>query len=102
MEGTMMLFKSIVQLDTAILYVLELVSSLSVLLLAFELIASMANVLTKAVGDSDDEPGVNNYERVKTYLALHAGAKVREVAEALTISVSTVQKWMVRIKRAGL
>ena len=40
-------FKSIEKLDTAILYSLELASSLSVLLLAFGLIASMANVLTK-------------------------------------------------------
>ncbi len=40
-------FRSIEQLDTAILYVLELTSSISVLLLAFGLVASMANVLTK-------------------------------------------------------
>src|SRR5713226_1365934 len=40
-------FSSIEKLDTAILYALELTSSLSVLLLAFGLIASMANVLTK-------------------------------------------------------
>jgi hypothetical protein len=40
-------FTSIERLDTAILYALELTSSLSVLLLAFGLIASMANVLTK-------------------------------------------------------
>jgi len=40
-------FSSIEKLDTAILYVLELASSLSVLLLTFGLIASMANVLTK-------------------------------------------------------
>ena len=40
-------FTSIEKLDTGILYALELVSSLSVLLLAFGLIASMANVLTK-------------------------------------------------------
>src|SRR3954464_10413604 len=40
-------FSSIEKIDTAILYVLELTSSLSVLLLAFGLIASMANVLTK-------------------------------------------------------
>jgi hypothetical protein len=40
-------FRSIEKLDTAILYILELASSLSVLLLAFGLIASMANVLTK-------------------------------------------------------
>ena len=40
-------FQSIEKLDTGILYLLELASSLSVLLLAFGLIASMANVLTK-------------------------------------------------------
>ena len=40
-------FTSIEKLDTGILYILELASSLSVLLLAFGLIASMANVLTK-------------------------------------------------------
>src|ERR1700688_651794 len=40
-------FPSISKLDKAILYSLELASSLSVLLLAFGLIASMANVLTK-------------------------------------------------------
>jgi glucan phosphoethanolaminetransferase (alkaline phosphatase superfamily) len=40
-------FQSIEKLDTGNLYVLELTSSLSVLLLAFGLIASIANVLTK-------------------------------------------------------
>src|SRR5436190_11871712 len=40
-------FSSIQKIDTGILYALELISSLSVLLLAFGLIASMANVLTK-------------------------------------------------------
>src|SRR5712692_3879862 len=40
-------FRTIEKLDTAILYALELASSISVLLLAFGLIASMANVLTK-------------------------------------------------------
>ena len=40
-------FQSIEKLDTGILYALELSSSISVLLLAFGLIASMANVLTK-------------------------------------------------------
>jgi len=38
---------TIEKLDTGILYILELASSLSVLFLAFGLIASMANVLTK-------------------------------------------------------
>src|SRR5947199_10864985 len=40
-------FTSIEKIDTAILYTLELTSSISVLLLAFGLIASMANVLTQ-------------------------------------------------------
>ncbi len=40
-------FSSIEKLDTGILYILELASSLSIILLAFGLIASMANVLTK-------------------------------------------------------
>ena len=40
-------FTSIEKLDTGILYALELASSVSLLLLAFGLIASMANDLTK-------------------------------------------------------
>src|SRR5579859_222924 len=47
-------FPSIKKLDQAILYALELASSLSVLLLAFGLIASMANVLTKGSVLSDN------------------------------------------------
>src|SRR5215469_5095249 len=46
-ERTMKQFTSIEKIDTGILYTLELTSSISVLLLAFGLIASMANVLTK-------------------------------------------------------
>src|SRR6266849_148057 len=40
-------FTSIEKIDTGILYALELTASVSILLLAFGLIASMANVLTK-------------------------------------------------------
>jgi len=40
-------FSSIEKIDTGILYALELTFSISVLLLAFGLIASMTNVLTK-------------------------------------------------------
>ena len=47
-------FTTIEKLDTSILYLLELASSLSVLLLAFGLIASMANVLTKGSVLSDN------------------------------------------------
>ena len=47
-------FTTIEKLDTGILYALELASSISVLLLAFGLIASMANVLTKGAILSDN------------------------------------------------
>jgi hypothetical protein len=47
-------FPSIEKLDSAILYILELASSLSIILLAFGLIASMANVLTKGGVLSDN------------------------------------------------
>src|SRR5437868_14518169 len=46
-------FTCIEKIDTGILYSLELASSISVLLLAFGLIASMANVLTKGSVLSD-------------------------------------------------
>src|SRR5438552_3063630 len=48
-----------------------------------------ANIAQKATGERDDEQMANNYERVKTYLAAYPNARVRDVAEALTISVST-------------
>ena len=57
-----------------------------------------ANTAQENLGESDGEQGANNYERVKTYLAGHPEAKVRDVAKALTISVSTANKWMIRIK----
>src|SRR5205823_14745290 len=47
-------FTTIQKLDTGILYCLELASSISILLLAFGLIASMANVLTKGSVLSDN------------------------------------------------
>ncbi len=47
-------FSSIEKLDTAILYLFELLSSVAVLLLAFGLIASMANVLTEGSVLSDN------------------------------------------------
>jgi hypothetical protein len=57
-----------------------------------------ANTAQENLGESDGEQGADNYERVKAYLAGHPEAKVRDVAEALTISVSTADKWMIRIK----
>jgi len=47
-------FASIEKLDRSILYALELASSVSILLLAFGLIASMANVLSKGAVLSDN------------------------------------------------
>ncbi len=61
-----------------------------------------ADITQEATGGRDDEQAANNHERVKAYLAVHPKAKVREVAEVLTISVSTANKWMVRIKAEGL
>jgi hypothetical protein len=55
-------------------------------------------VKNKVTGESDEGPETNNYERVKAYLAGHPNAKVRDVAKALVISVSTANKWMIRIR----
>lgn len=57
-----------------------------------------ANIPQEATGENSDEQGANNYERVKAYLAGHPDAKVRDVARALTVSVSTANKWMIRIR----
>jgi hypothetical protein len=59
-------------------------------------------ITQEVTGERGDERVAHNYERVKAYLTVHPKAKVREVAEALTISVSTANKWMVRIKEEGL
>ena len=50
------------------------------------------------IGENVDEQRANNYERVKAYLTGHPEAKVRDVAEALAISVSTANKWMIRVR----
>ena len=44
---------------------------------------------------------VNNYERVKSYLVEHPRATLHEIAGALTISVTTVNKWRTRILEEG-
>jgi len=46
---------------------------------------------------TEGEQGANNYERVKAYMLAHPEAKVREVAEALSISTSTANKWMRKV-----
>lgn len=48
-------------------------------------------------GQAPDE-GTNNGERVKAYLADHPKAPLREIAEALTISVTTARKWRGRVQ----
>ena len=57
-----------------------------------------ANIAQEPTRVCENEQGANNYERVKVYLAGHPYAKVRDVAEALTISVSTANKWMLRMR----
>ena len=56
------------------------------------------NIAQERTRVCENEQGANNYERVKVYLAGHPDAKVRDVAEALTISVSTANKWMLRVR----
>lgn len=47
---------------------------------------------------TEGESQINNGERVKAYLAEHHCATLREIAEALTISVTTAKKWRTRIQ----
>jgi len=53
------------------------------------------------IGGDEGEQRANNYERVKVYMATHPEAKVRDVAEAHSISVSTANKWMNGVKGKG-
>jgi hypothetical protein len=47
---------------------------------------------------NEGEQEANNFERVRAYLAIHPEAKDREIADALTISTSTANKWRNRVK----
>jgi hypothetical protein len=49
----------------------------------------------------EDEQEVDNSERVKAYLATHPAATDREIADALMISRSTVNKWRKRQRMDG-
>jgi hypothetical protein len=49
-------------------------------------------------GQTQEEEGENNGERVKAYLADHPKATLREIAGALTISVTTARKWRSRVQ----
>jgi len=57
--------------------------------------ATMRTKEKPAIEDTTQSP---NFERVKNYLAEHPDAKVREVAEALSMSTSTANKWMSRMR----
>src|SRR5712691_5267330 len=48
------------------------------------------------------EAGENNGGRVKAYLADHPKAPLREIAQALTISVTTARKWRGRVQSEGV
>src|SRR6266568_5015546 len=70
-----------------------------------ELLDALQALLTQTIVSAEeltaankDEHEINNYERVKAYLVTHPEAKVRDVATALTISTSTANKWMTRIR----
>jgi hypothetical protein len=48
---------------------------------------------------TEGEARENNGERVRAYLAEHPKAPLREIAEALTISVTTGRKWRSRVQK---
>jgi hypothetical protein len=64
-------FPSIEKLDAAILYILELASNLSIILLAFGLIAFTANVLTKG-GVLSDSPFMQSVRAWTQRIAIDA------------------------------
>ncbi len=55
-------------------------------------------VTDESTTNNEDEKGANNYERVRAYLELYPHARVRDVAEAPKMSVSTANKWMNRVR----
>ncbi len=52
------------------------------------------NVIEEAEPEQKALPSPDNCERVKAYMLEYPNAKVREVAGALSISISTASKWM--------
>jgi len=60
-----------------------------------------ANTAQEVPAVHDHEQEANNFERVKAYLARHPEATDREVADALTMSTSTANKWRKRVKQAS-
>jgi len=60
------------------------------------------NTAQQAPAGHNHEQEANNFERVKAYLARHPEATDREIAEALTISTSTANKWRKRVKETTM
>lgn len=77
----------------------DLLEALRVLL-AQTTVTEEAAAPTLLLTETDQE--TNNGERVKAYLAVHPQATLREIAEALTISVTTAKKWRTRIQGEGV
>jgi len=51
--------------------------------------------------DGQEETNTDNGQRVRAYLAEHPKATLREIADTLTISVTTANKWRTRIQGEG-
>ncbi len=58
------------------------------------------NTAEQAPGGQGHEQEMNNFERVKAYLTRYPEATDRQIAEALTMSTSTANKWRKRVKEA--
>jgi len=61
-----------------------------------------ANAAQEALGGHCHAQEANNFERVKAYLARYPEATDRQIAEALTMSTSTANKWRNRVKQVDV
>lgn len=76
----------------------ELLDTLRGLLQTTSVQEEQAAPLLLTQGQTQEGEEENNGERVKAYLAQHPKATLREIAEALTISVTTARKWRSRVQ----
>ena len=79
----------------------ELLDTLCGLLQTTSVQEEQATPLLLTQGQAREEEGENNGERVQAYLAEHPKATLREIAEVLTISVTTARKWRSRVQGEG-
>ncbi|GHO98392.1 hypothetical protein KSF_084400 [Reticulibacter mediterranei] len=64
-----------------------------------ELIEAVRSVIVQEIqAEQKALPDPDNYERVKVYIGEYPQAKVREIAQALSMSPSTASKWMRQIE----